>query len=134
MMFFIRCENSVPIGLPMSDACASRYRQQNNSAEFVPFIKAPLPNSIGVYDQVDTVYVVENGVGTERHVIRPMTTQEREKKQDEEKRRWAEVGFQSWVFNEDLCQFEPPVPRPIDGKKYSWDEAISSWVEVTDNG
>lgn len=37
----------------------------------------------------------------------------------------------SWIFNEDTCNWSPPVPRPNDGKMYIWDEPTLSWVELT---
>jgi len=36
--------------------------------------------------------------------------------------------FPSWVFNEETCQWDAPVAMPDDGKRYSWDEATTSWV------
>jgi hypothetical protein len=38
--------------------------------------------------------------------------------------------FNSWVLNENTCQWEAPTPMPTDGKKYSWDEATTAWVET----
>ena len=40
--------------------------------------------------------------------------------------------YPSWVLNETTCQYEPPVARPQDGKFYVWDEATTSWVEITE--
>lgn len=37
----------------------------------------------------------------------------------------------TWVFNEDTCQWERPLPMPKDGKTYNWDEATQSWVKIT---
>jgi hypothetical protein len=39
--------------------------------------------------------------------------------------------FESWILNEGTCQYEAPTPKPDDGKIYDWDEATTSWVEVT---
>ena len=36
--------------------------------------------------------------------------------------------FPSWTLNEDTCLWEPPVPIPTDGQRYSWNEATTSWV------
>jgi len=36
--------------------------------------------------------------------------------------------FLSWVLNEDTCQWNSPVPYPVDGQRYNWDEATTSWV------
>jgi hypothetical protein len=39
--------------------------------------------------------------------------------------------FASWVLNESTCQWDAPVAMPTDNKMYTWDEATTSWVEVT---
>ena len=39
--------------------------------------------------------------------------------------------FASWVLDENTCLWNAPVAMPTDGKMYSWDEATTSWVEVT---
>jgi hypothetical protein len=38
--------------------------------------------------------------------------------------------FPSWTLNEDTCRWTPPTPYPDDDKRYSWDEATTSWKEV----
>ena len=38
--------------------------------------------------------------------------------------------YPSWTLNEETCLWEPPIPRPVDGKAYDWDEGTLSWVEV----
>ena len=38
--------------------------------------------------------------------------------------------FESWVLNEDTCQWTPPTPMPTDGI-YVWDEPTLSWKETT---
>jgi hypothetical protein len=40
--------------------------------------------------------------------------------------------FSSWILVEDTCQWTAPVPKPTDGKMYSWDEATLSWIEITE--
>jgi hypothetical protein len=37
--------------------------------------------------------------------------------------------YNSWVLNEDTCQWEPPIDYPDDGKRYMWDEETTGWVE-----
>ena len=36
--------------------------------------------------------------------------------------------FPSWTLNENTCLWDAPVPFPIDGQRYNWDEATTSWV------
>ena len=35
--------------------------------------------------------------------------------------------FNSWVLDEDTFFWEPPVPRPVDGNSYNWNEDTQSW-------
>lgn len=42
----------------------------------------------------------------------------------------APQPFQSWSLNEDTCRWESPIPMPIDGNVYHWDEQTVSWKEV----
>ena len=42
----------------------------------------------------------------------------------------APQPFPSWLLNEQSCQWESPVPMPMDGKMYRWDEAAKEWVEA----
>ena len=39
--------------------------------------------------------------------------------------------YLSWLLNESTCQWEAPVPYPVDGERYSWDEAAGEWVEYS---
>lgn len=38
--------------------------------------------------------------------------------------------YESWILNQQTCLWNPPVAMPIDDKRYSWDEATTSWVEI----
>jgi hypothetical protein len=38
--------------------------------------------------------------------------------------------FQSWVLNEETCNWNPPVSYPQDGKRYKWNESSVNWEEV----
>ena len=40
--------------------------------------------------------------------------------------------FESWLLDEDTCQWKAPVDMPTDGKRYTWVEETTSWNEVTE--
>jgi hypothetical protein len=44
--------------------------------------------------------------------------------------------YPSWIYNDEIKDWEAPVPRPQDGLMYEWDESIGDWnaltFEVTD--
>jgi hypothetical protein len=35
--------------------------------------------------------------------------------------------YNSWILNEDTCQWEAPVVKPNDGNMYNWNEQIQNW-------
>lgn len=37
--------------------------------------------------------------------------------------------YESWLFDEESCNWFPPIPYPNDGKIYVWHEPTTSWVE-----
>jgi hypothetical protein len=39
--------------------------------------------------------------------------------------------FPSWTLNENTCLWEPPIPHPIDGNLYNWDEEQQQWILLT---
>ena len=38
--------------------------------------------------------------------------------------------YASWTLNEDTCLWDAPVAYPDDGKRYTWDEATTNWIEA----
>jgi hypothetical protein len=40
--------------------------------------------------------------------------------------------FASWLLDTDKAQWKAPVDMPTDDKRYTWDEATTSWVEQAD--
>jgi hypothetical protein len=39
--------------------------------------------------------------------------------------------FDSWVLDEETCQWQPPIARPDDSLFYSWNESELIWEETT---
>jgi hypothetical protein len=37
--------------------------------------------------------------------------------------------FESWLLNEETCNWEAPKPYPTDEKPYNWDEESQEWIE-----
>ena len=136
MNFYIQIVNGNPYEHPISEVNMKRAfpdEDLNNlSSNFARFIRIepPEPSVYQVYEGVN--YVWEGSVVKDSHIIRDMTDQEKTAKKNAVKTYWASHGFASWTFNEDSGVFDPPVPFPTDGNFYNWDEATTSWVEVTD--
>jgi hypothetical protein len=45
----------------------------------------------------------------------------------------APKPFNSWVLNEDTCNWESPIPYPQDNNRYNWNEQTKSWDLREDN-
>lgn len=43
---------------------------------------------------------------------------------------YAPQPYPSWTLNNTTWLWESPVPYPINGKNYYWDETITNWVEA----
>ena len=37
--------------------------------------------------------------------------------------------FESWVLDEETCQWKAPIEYPLDNKTYIWDEEEINWIE-----
>ena len=42
----------------------------------------------------------------------------------------APQPFESWLLDEETCQWQAPAPIPTDGKRYIWNEETLTWDEV----
>jgi hypothetical protein len=42
----------------------------------------------------------------------------------------APKPFESWLLNEETCQWEAPIFYPTDGVMYQWDEATTDWKAI----
>lgn len=43
---------------------------------------------------------------------------------------YAPQPFASWTLNQTTWLWEAPTPCPTDNKRYRWNEATTSWVEI----
>ena len=47
---------------------------------------------------------------------------------------YAPQPYASWILDQTTWTWKAPVAMPTDGKRYSWDEATTNWVEVPVEG
>lgn len=49
---------------------------------------------------------------------------------DEERDAFIPIkAFDSWILNEETCDWEAPIPRPEEGL-WSWNEELGNWEEI----
>lgn len=135
MKLYIRIKDGKPFEHPIIDDnfCQAfpNVDVNNLPPEFACFVRKE-PPSIGVYEKnLSVSYQFIDGVWTDVYSWEQMSLEEKLAKQNLTKQNWANNGFQSWVFNEEKCCFDPPVPYPQDGSVYDWDESSTSWKVKT---
>ena len=132
MRLFISVKNNQPLEHPIM---VSNFKQafpevdlDNLPNEFAYFTRTALPD-LGVYEKTYSEYQKQDDGSYKDlwHVI-PMTQEEKIEKQNEIKSWWETQNKASWIFNEETCSFNPPVPYPDDGNIYVWDEDTITWV------
>jgi len=131
---YIKIKNRLPVDHPLTESnlrlVDSNFDESLANGAYMKFERSIFAEAMGVYEVCECFYYMDNDVVKEKFVVRPMTTDEKTKKQQIEKERWSENGYSSWIFDEDFCVFKPPIEYPNDGKKYVWDESTTLWVEV----
>ena len=97
-----------------------------------PFVRVerPIPTIYQVVDPLTPTYQKINGVWTDVWTVRDMTDDEKSAKQQAVKDEWAKLpnisNFTAWTFDETVCMFMPPTPRPPDNTHY-WQGSTNSW-------
>jgi hypothetical protein len=135
MDLVIRIQNQEIIGHPITkENFIQAYPSLNFNdpgPNFAKFNRIPQPQ-IQVYEVLEGCeYRWNNNIVEDYWIVRQMTNEEKLSKQNQIKQIWQENnGFQSWIFNEEICEFVAPIPYPNDGKKYIWNEESLNWTEV----
>lgn len=125
-MFYIKVENNQPLNFPTPIENLKTLHPDFNSVNnygFIPFIKSALPLIDNPYLIIETQYIIKDGQCFELHKVRLMTEEEKNNKIAS---LVNQKPYDSWIFNNELCKWEPPIPMP-DGKYY-WDEDTTTWV------
>ena len=86
---------------------------------------------MGPYEKNLTVkYEFVGNIVKDVWYVEPMSQQEIIEKQNLIKEQWKSTGYASWIFDESLCKFNPPLPYPDDGNSYDWDESQENWIKL----
>lgn len=134
MKLYIQIENGTPINHPALEENLMAVYNGNIPNNWEPFERVVFP-TIGTYQVLENelpTYKKIDNVWKDYWDIREMTTEEKLAKQQLVKDTFDKIKYSSWIFNENICEFEPPIPQPIDGKNYFWDENNIKWVENPD--
>ena len=138
---YIKLENGKPVGHPFAgDNLRTTFPDidlENLGTEWARFQRNPPPLYFSVYEEVEgpTYEFDEAGVVHDIWVVKPISEEAKLAKQNQVKQHWLDhpdLGYKSWVFDEENCRFVAPIPLPADAdtKPYVWNEETQSFDEV----
>lgn len=137
MKLYIQVENGQPVNHPAIEDNLI-HALGNIPANWESFTRVEKPVA-GVYQTFDSdqpTYKKVDGVWADVWLLRDMTDEEKAVKQQSVKDAWAARdqadNWSVWTFDELLCTFVPPIPRPaaIEGVNVFWCGADANWKEV----
>lgn len=137
MNLYIKIENGQPVDHPaFADNLLHAFGCIPENWEIFNRIEMPTPTVYQTFgtENPEPTYEKVNGVWQDVWPLRDMTAEEKLAHQNEVKQEWASRPnaeyLKAWVFNEETCSFDPPIPMPNDGKQYFWQGVSNSWVEL----
>ena len=111
--------------------------------QFAKFVRVspPKPGPYEILTSTTPTYEWVGDTVKDVYSIRPMTDEEKAAKQKKVKDEWAArpqvENWSAWAFNEETCQYEPPIPRPAvdmdkaaQGIKAVWCGAENNWKDT----
>lgn len=133
MKLYIEIENNVPKNHPaFEDNLLQAFGAIPENWVAFERIEKPQLGVYNILDQEHSKYQLVEGVYKDVWLLRDMTAEEKDAKQQAAKDHWASMtdnkNFTAWVFDEVMCLYTPPVPRP-DGGRHRWDGTANSWIE-----
>lgn len=141
---YIQVENGFPVNHP---SYAANLIEVYGAipANWEPFLRVQNPtlsDNTLVLEKSDPEYQKIDGIWQDVWVFRAKTEAELAQEQAEARaqriKRVKDLffsdpkagNFSAWVFNEDTNKFEPPFPKPDDGKFYRWSGPDNNWKEA----
>ena len=103
---------------------------------FEPYVKV-VPPHLDIYETFVTkgpICKKIDGVWKEVWPKRAMLPHEKVHRQNQEKQRLSEHphydNYTAWSWNSETCQYDPPIPRPNNGKEHLWHGGANTWIEL----
>lgn len=137
---YIQVRDGLPINHPAYKAnLIDAFDNVPNDWE--PFIRVDNPTNSDpnlVLEHPTPVYRKVDGVWKDVWYARPKNEQdfaaEKQARLNGIRDFWVNIpyanNFTAWVLNEETEKYEPPIPRPTDGKFYRWHGPSNNWREA----
>lgn len=129
---FILVQDGKPVNHPVTGSNLTmifpNFDPDDPPEPFEKFKRIPVPRIGQMHQYIGTTYEKFNGVWQDVHQIELLPLEERTKKISDYVRANPKP-FESWIFNENDLRWEPPVPMPIDGNVWYWNESLQKWYQ-----
>ena len=137
MKLWIEIKDGSPINHPYTDKSLFTKHPDWDFSTGVPpqyeeFKRVQRPHH-GPYEYIDEDKGVEykkiDDLWQDVWTIKQFTAEQKALRQQQVKDWWSKnVGWDSWKFNEDKNEYEPPKPYPNTAIHHVWDESKVEWV------
>ena len=135
--FFIQIREGRTVGHPMTgDNLTSVYPHidlDNLPSDYMPFVRTEHPEIPDPYTKAVSTYIRVGDEYTDSWSMVPMTDEEKAELIGDAKEDFRlREGPESWIWDEENCKYEPPVPYPddFDTVPYRWNEDITNWERI----
>ena len=133
----IRVENGQIIGHPLTMSNLSslipNLDPYNLPPEYRYFERVEQPDVKWYEKNLSLSYEFSGDIVKDIWTVDVITDEEKQQIKSNLISQWLSMtGWSSWAFDENTGTFNPPVPRPEDGKNYQWDENTTNWTEVVE--
>jgi hypothetical protein len=137
---YICIENGLPVNHPAftENLIEAFGKVPDNWEPFIRILNPTLLDKRIVLTQPEPSYEKIDGVWQDVWHTRLKTAEEiaaeKEQKLNSVRQLWAKNpyahNFTAWILNEEKFAYEPPLPRPTDGKFYRWHGPSNNWREA----
>lgn len=109
----------------------SDFEDRYEELGYLPCTPGPAAGTGEPYAKVVPIYTIEGNVVTTNYMVTFMTQEERLDKIARYKEMLPKP-YESWIFDENICNWVAPISYPEDGNLYQWDEETTNWVLISE--
>lgn len=134
MSLYIKIANNIPVGHPLVlDNLQALYGNEFSknciNYGYYPCTTDVYPEINSPYFKCNQVYTVDGETVHISYDVSEMSDEEKQHKINEFIENTPKP-YTSWVLDEEMLCYVPPIPMPEDGLLYTWDEEEIGWIEI----
>lgn len=130
MNLYIKIENGQPVNHPITlenlQQIYPDFLDRTDELGYMICNHLSPPGPTEPFTKIIPNYSIQGNVVVTTYIVRSMTPEEKTEKINLKLN--DPKPFPSWILNEEICEYVPPIDYPTDGLFYIWDEETISWI------